>query len=145
MQVLVQICFGSVVLVACAAFHILCLTKLISIFRSWRDRDGDWIAGSNFRVIAFMFLVIVFSHTVQIYLWALAFWASGALSGYEPLIYFTLVSYTTLGYGDITLSHDFRIFGAMASVAGVLTFGLSTAFLVGFFSRMLEKTSGRGG
>ena len=74
---------------------------------------------------------------VQIYVWAFAFWATGALQGYEAPIYFSLVTYTTLGYGDITLTEAFRILGAMASVCGILMFGLTTAFLVGVMARLL--------
>ncbi len=39
-----------------------------------------------------------------------------------------------IGYGDITLGHIWRLFGAMAAVNGLLTFGLSTAFLIEVFA-----------
>lgn len=56
---------------------------------------------------------------------------TGAISSLGDAIYFALVTTTTLGYGDITLARDFRNFGAIAAVAGLLTFGLGTAFLIG--------------
>ena len=84
-----------------------------------------------------VFGAFVLSHTVHVYLWALVVWLVGALSGYEEPIYFALVTYTTLGYGDVTLVPAFRILGAMASVTGILMFGLTTAFLVGVFARAL--------
>ena len=54
-------------------------------------------------------------------------------------LYFSLVTFTTLGYGDIVLGEGLRIFGAFASVTGLLAFGLSTAFLVALMTRMFEE------
>ncbi|WP_122076238.1 ion channel [Pseudophaeobacter sp. EL27] len=53
-------------------------------------------------------------------------------------MYFVLETYSTVGYDDLTLVKHFRIFGAMASVSGILMFGAITAFLVGFFTRTLD-------
>ncbi|MDA8747876.1 ion channel [Litoreibacter sp.] len=83
------------------------------------------------------FGLIVFAHTLQVWLWAAWFLKSGALPDIEAALYFALVSYTTLGYGDIILGEDIRIFAAFSAVTGMLTFGLSTAFLVGLIGRLL--------
>ena len=55
-----------------------------------------------------------------------------------------LVTYTTVGYGDVIVGPDYRLFAAMAAVTGLLNFGLSTAFLVGLFGRLLPDDPGRG-
>ncbi|MEO1067154.1 MAG: ion channel [Pseudomonadota bacterium] len=87
-------------------------------------------------LIVAVFAFVVLAHTLQVWLWAVCFVWLGALAFLEEAIYFSLVTYTTVGYGDVTVGSDFRIFAAMASVTGLLTFGLSTAFLVTFFERM---------
>lgn len=86
-----------------------------------------------------LFLITLGSHTVQIYLAAIVLWLVGALPGYEEPIYYALVTYTTVGYGDVVLGPDFRILGAMISVAGILMFGMTTAFLVGLFARIMGE------
>ena len=86
-----------------------------------------------------VFLAIVGAHTVQIYIWALAFWLTGALLTFPESIYFSLVTYAALGYGDVVLGEHFRIFGAMESVTGLLMFGITTAFLVGYFSQVAPR------
>ena len=60
------------------------------------------------------------------------------LPDWNTALYFSLVTYTTLGYGDIVLGPDLRIFGAFASVAGLLAFGLSTAYLVALMTQIFE-------
>lgn len=87
---------------------------------------------------AFAFAAVVLAHTVQVWAWAATFIALGALTGFADALYFSLVTYTTLGYGDVTVGQDFRLFAAMAAVTGVLSFGLSSAFLVGLLARILS-------
>ena len=60
------------------------------------------------------------------------------LQDWNSAVYFSLVSYTSLGYGDVVLGPGARIFGAFSSVTGLLSFGLSTAFLVALMTRLLK-------
>lgn len=143
MPVLVQISLGSAVLLGCSFLHIRVITALIARLRQTPIKPRSISGRQQFYKVSFMFLVLLASHTAQVYIWAAALLILGALSGYETPIYFSLVSYTTLGYGDVTLPDEFRIFGAMSSVNGILAFGLSTAFLVGFFARLMGTSEER--
>ena len=136
MPVLLQILLGSVLLLACSAIHIRLITALIARLKSESGKQYRKPERQEFYRTSFVFVALLASHTVQIYLWAVAFWLFNALKGYEEPIYFSLVTYTTLGYGDVTLSDGWRIFGAMASANGILAFGLSTAVLVGYFAHI---------
>lgn len=121
------------------AFHVFISTKLIELLRLKAQAADKEVAGKMFKAVSGILLLLLFSHTVQIYIWAIALRIFGALPGYEEPIYFALVTYTTVGYGDVTLEASYRILGAMASVNGIIAFGLSTAFLVGFFARFLSR------
>lgn len=68
--------------------------------------------------------------TAGVWIWALAFHALGIFVTMEAAVYFALVSFTTLGYGDILLPHQWRILGGMAAANGLLNIGLLTALLV---------------
>lgn len=68
--------------------------------------------------------------TAGVWLWAACFRALGIFLTWEAAVYFSLVSYTTLGYGDILLTHEWRILGGMAAANGLLNIGLLTAMLV---------------
>ena len=39
------------------------------------------------------------------------------------------MNFTTLGYGDIVMSREWRLLGPLEAVAGMLMFGISTAVL----------------
>jgi hypothetical protein len=132
-----QIILGSTLLVICLLIHLGIQVWVARKLRSYKDKFYRPSGRTVFLTCSAVVIVLLFSHTVQLYIWALSLWLLGALPGNEEPIYFSLVTYTTVGYGDVTLGPAFRIFGAMASVTGILAFGLTTAFLVGLFPNVI--------
>jgi hypothetical protein len=70
--------------------------------------------------------------TVSVWLWAHVFIYLGVFTELEPAIYFSTVTFTTLGYGDMVLDERWRFLSSLTAVNGLIVFGLSTAFLVEF-------------
>jgi hypothetical protein len=136
-SVLLQIIMGSAMLFLCLALHIAMQVWLVRRLRAHQEVFEKPSGRVIFVTCSTVTFFLLLSHTVHLYLWALSLWLMGALSGYEEPIYFSLVTYTTVGYGDTTLGPAFRIYGAMASVTGILAFGLTTAFLVGLFPKVI--------
>lgn len=126
-----QLAAGSVLLLIASALHIAVLVTVIEALPSMFARFGD----THWPMIFAAFAAILVGHTIQIWIWALVLIRIKAIDALENAIYFTLVTSTTLGYGDITLGARWRLFGAMAAVNGLLTFGLSTAFLIEVFAK----------
>lgn len=77
-------------------------------------------------------------HLVQILLWALYYRGRGCLPDFETALYFSGVSYTTLGYGDVVLPQQWRMLGPAEGLTGILMCGLSTALFFGIAHRLLE-------
>jgi hypothetical protein len=48
----------------------------------------------------------------------------------ESAAYFSLTSYTTVGYGDVVLPEPWRLLGPLEAAVGVLMLGWSTGILV---------------
>jgi hypothetical protein len=86
--------------------------------------------------ILFMVLGLMAIHTIEIWLYASAYLAVGALSDLETALYFSTTSFTTLGYGDIVLDRRWRLLGAIEGANGLLLFGWSTASLFGVIGRL---------
>ena len=84
-------------------------------------------------------LPLFFGHFAQVGLWAGFLVWLGALQSYNDAFYFSLVTFATLGYGDIVLASGYRIFGALAATCGSLMFGWSTALIFAAISRGLDK------
>ena len=74
-------------------------------------------------------LWIIFSMTVQVWIWAIVLLATGALSNLEPAVYFATVCFTTLGFGDVILTKEWRLLSAIIAANGLVMFSWSAAFL----------------
>ncbi len=68
--------------------------------------------------------------TTGVWVWAMAYLELGAFATLEEAVYFSLVCFTTLGFGDVLLPHGWRILAGMTAANGFLNFGLLTALLI---------------
>lgn len=68
--------------------------------------------------------------TASVWIWAMAFWALETFATFEASVYFALVVFTTLGFGDMLLPDEWRLLGGLAAANGLLSFGILTAMLV---------------
>lgn len=76
-------------------------------------------------------LILMAGHILQVTLWALLYrYDWNELGSFDNALYFSLASFTTVGAGELSLSHAHRMVGALESAAGMLMFGWSTALLV---------------
>ena len=69
-------------------------------------------------------------HLAEAIVWALFLVWIGGLPDLETAMYFSLTSYTTVGYGDVLLSPRWRLLGPIEAAVGVLMLGWSTGILV---------------
>jgi hypothetical protein len=69
-------------------------------------------------------------HLAEAVVWGLFLALVGALPDLESATYFSLTSYTTVGYGDVTLPEPWRLLGPLEAAVGVLMLGWSTGLLV---------------
>ncbi len=75
-------------------------------------------------------------HTIEIWLYAVGYVVIGALPEFETALYFSITSFSSLGYGDIVLDHHWRMVSAVEGVNGLLLIGWSTAFLLSLMTRL---------
>ena len=113
---------------------------LLGLLRILRSRRAELRAReSSMRpgvVIVFVVLALMGIHTIEIWLYALAYLAVGALNEFEAALYFSTTSFTSLGYGDVVLDRRWRLLGSIEAANGLLLFGWSTAFLISVIERM---------
>ena len=91
--------------------------------------------------IAWLLIVI---HLIEIVVWGLFFWWQECLPDAESSFYFSGVTYATLGYGDLLLPKEWRMFGPLEALTGSLMVGLSIAFFFAVLSRrFLQRIHGQ--
>lgn len=77
-------------------------------------------------VIIGMFIVAV----IEVVVWAVMFLTVGALDGIEKAVYFSMVTFTTLGYGDVLLNEQWRVLASFEAANGIIMFGWTTAIVM---------------
>jgi len=80
-------------------------------------------------LLILVFGVIILLHLADTSIWAAFYYWRNLFVDFETSFYFSLGSYTTIGYGDVVLPKPWRLLGGIEGVSGVLLCGLSTAFI----------------
>lgn len=126
---------GSVMMVAALAVSIV-LFDLAGRMLGWLNEANR--LGYNRLPLVFDLgvaaLWILLVLTCSVWGWAALYMVLGLFDSFEPALYFSIVSFTTVGYGDVVLEPGLRLLAGMTATHGLLTFGLFTAFLVEIFN-----------
>lgn len=95
----------------------------------------------SLRILSVTAVVLMILHYIEIALWAAVYMLIpelDKLSHWEEAIYFSTVTYTTLGYGDITLPPVWRIMSGFEAMNGILLFGWSTAMFYAVVQKIIS-------
>ncbi len=68
--------------------------------------------------------------------YAILYVVLGVLSGMEPALYFSTVTFTTLGYGDVVLDPRWRLLASFEAANGIIMFGWTTAIVIAAVQRV---------
>lgn len=107
------------------------LTVLLYILRRLgnrlhRRRD---VTGQGLTII-FIVLSLFFIHGVQIWVYAGVYVLLGLFQQFEAALYFSTTTFSTLGFGDVTIDSHWRLVSAIEGINGFILIGWSTAFFV---------------
>lgn len=127
---LVQLTLGALLVVLNAILHIVALDQINHHVRRVAERHAVPLpARVRLSLLTFATLGTFVSQVAQIWMWALVYLGLGEFDRLEPAVYFSTVVFTTLGFGDLVVSPDWRLMASCEAAGGLLLFGLSTAFL----------------
>lgn len=122
---------GTTVVVATVVFHVAALVGLSGFLdRIGRRERRVHRTYTLMFLLALAVLYILAVHTLEAWLWAAVYFAAGEFNSVSDALYFSVVTATTLGYGDITLSENWRLLSSFEAMGGLILFGASTAFLL---------------
>ena len=84
------------------------------------------------RVVLIMYLIAI----IEVLIWAAAYLAFDMIEGFEKAVYFSAVTFTTLGYGDVVLDGSRRLLSSLEAINGIIMFGWSTAIVIAAVQRV---------
>ena len=127
----------AVSLVFQVAAVVLMLRTLTRRIATDSIRPGFWHDSGILLIIIF---VLSAGHVAQISFWAFLFLRIGEFGDFSTAFYHSTVNFATLGYGDIVMSEEWRLLGALQAASGVLLFGLSTGTLFATMTTIFRRT-----
>lgn len=136
-----QLLIGTLAILATVFFHALCLVGLAVMLNRLASRK-TWLQGTTGAIIslAVSVTIVIGVHVIEAWAWAGIYLALGEFSDLASALYFSVVTSTTLGYGDVVLSKRWQLLGTFEAMGGMILFGTSTAFLLGVMRGLFEDT-----
>jgi hypothetical protein len=121
----------SVVIHACGTLAVI--DWLENVLQKHQDDRGRLASGMlTIRAVC----VLLMLHLLEASAWATLYRLARVLPNWETAFYFSLTSYTTVGYGDVVLPADWRLLGPIEAGTGILMFGWSTGIMVAAINRI---------
>ena len=133
-SIFLSACVLSFLTVAVHATGIAVLIRALN--RHHPPTTSAWLI---IRMLLRMIWWLVLLHLVEISIWGLFYLWRGCLPNAESAFYFSGVTYTTVGYGDLVVSKPWRMLGPIESLIGVLMCGLSTGYFFVVVSRVHQS------
>ena len=87
-------------------------------------------------VVATLALIMFLASMLESALWAATYLSVGAISDIESSLYFSTVTYTTLGFGDVVMEPGWRLLSSFQAANGIIMFGWTTALIVAAVQRV---------
>ena len=135
---LVELMIATAMVLLTVALHGIGLYALRLVLK----REGEIHArAGRRRVITGLFepvtlvLGLFALHGVAIWLYATLYLLLGAVPELREAVYFSTITYATIGYDDDALDPDWALVAAIEGINGIILLGWSTAFFVNAMAR----------
>jgi voltage-gated potassium channel len=136
---LTEIAIAAAIVSVCLVIHL----AGILLMAGWLLRRREYLERRGSRrhfamLIVMLFAAIMLLHLIQTSLWAVFYYTQSLFSDFETSLYFSMVSFTTIGYGDVLLPRKWRLLGVIEGFSGVLLCGISTAFIFAVINAIFQ-------
>jgi hypothetical protein len=132
-----QLAVGCIMILATTVIHGFAAFTGVRMLRShYGKRRGPPSTLHDTYTVALLVLWLFLAKVVEIWLWAGLFIGLGAIDTLEEALYFSTVTFSTLGYGDIVLDTRWRLLASFAAANGLFLFGWSTALIFAVVQRL---------
>ena len=133
-SLLAKLLLGGLLMALCIIVHSVGLTYVFKFMK--RKKALHWSFWRSVRILIAVASWIIFLHLINIVLWGSLFAWVKAIPDLQSAIYFSAVTYTTTGYGDVLLPKPWQLIGGIEALTGLLMYGWTTGFFFAIVSRM---------
>lgn len=140
---LINLLLGTVVISLTVIIHTLGLVVVANVMNRIAERHP--LHGYRRKVSAMVAVMygLFALHSAEIWIWAAVYWYLDAIQNFENALYFSAITFSTLGYGDSLLQQDWQLLAGLEGISGFLLIGWSTAYLVAASTRLGPFQAGK--
>ena len=135
-QIAVQLAYAAAMIGLTTCLHAVMIVVGRKAVRPLSNREGAAAIVSDTVRLVLISLWLFSAHVIAMWMWAGLYRVVGISPDLEEALYFSMVTYTTLGFGDVLAPQDWRLLTGAASANGLLLLGLSGAVLIDFTERL---------
>ena len=125
---LLDILITIVIVTVTVVIHTFGMMIAIRIIRKQRASQLTFQCSRSVPLVGVV-LVMFFVSIVEVLLWAATYLWVNIIESFEEAFYFSMVTFTTLGYGDIVLKGTWRLLASFEAAIGIIMFGWTTAIV----------------
>lgn len=136
-RLLLNLAICRFILVATVAVHTMGMMMVLQFnARQARRPKAHLLRKRNFHIVSGAVLIMFLVSLFEVLIWACTYLVLNAIEGLEKAIYFSMVTFTTLGYGDVLLDERWQLLASFEAANGIIMFGWTTAIIMAVVQRV---------
>lgn len=135
---LMNLLLGIPMTILCLVLQAVVVGLSLHPYMDYRQSQERQSRGSTILILSLVMLLMLLGNLMQMGLWALLFVVLGEFDSFARALYFSGVTFATLGYGDVVLSPKWQLLSALEAANGILMFGVSTAVITAALSDVMK-------
>jgi len=136
---LTNILVGTLMMILTTVVHSIAMVTSFDLLDRWSGHQHRHGRSLRLTMVSGTILIYFGAALVEVGMWAAAYLTLGAVQGVENSLYFSMVTFTTLGYGDIILPERWRLLASFEAANGIIMFGWTTAVVMAVVQRTYAK------
>ena len=134
------IALGLLAMLACLALQVLASVLAARYFaKASKQPLGPKPLRGIFLQFSILMIVLMIGNIVQVGFWAFFYRLFGAFGDFQTAMYFSGVTFTSLGYGDVVLDGRMRLLAPLQAANGLMMFGITTALFISAIQQTTAK------
>lgn len=130
---------GLPVMLLCLLLQAVVVAYTVRLYVRYRIALSEPSVSATIRILSLVMLLMLLGNFLQMGVWAGLFRLLGEFESYAQALYFSGVTFATLGYGDVVLSPEWQMLSPLQAANGVLMFGVSTAMMTGAVNDAIKR------
>ena len=134
-----ELLIAFAIVAVCGVIHAVTLVVFAQFLLRRFSPVGTTALRLQALVLVMVFGVVILLSLVEAGVWAGLYYFRGLFPDFETALYFSLGTYSTIGYGDVVLPQRWRLLGGIEGISGVLLCGLSAAFVFAILNTLFQS------